>query len=106
MISFPRIAIIGAGPSGSTCSFFLSKHQIPHVLIDTADFPRDKICGDAISGKALHILRKMDPQIEDLGITMHDFRLPFQRKKLFDGLKPASHPSKVQCVLDHRWFPK
>jgi flavin-dependent dehydrogenase len=52
MNSHPRIAIIGAGPSGSTCSFFLSRFQIPHVLIDAAEFPRDKVCGDAISGKA------------------------------------------------------
>jgi geranylgeranyl reductase family protein len=73
MSKTPRIAIVGAGPSGSTCSFFLSQFQIPHVLIDSAEFPRDKICGDAISGKALHILRKMDPQVVESLQIISDF---------------------------------
>ncbi len=57
----PTPVIIGAGPAGATCSLFLSKHGIPHVIIDKARFPRDKVCGDALSGKVLPVLRKLDP---------------------------------------------
>jgi geranylgeranyl reductase family protein len=62
------IVIAGAGPAGSTASLFLSKQQIPHFILDKSFFPREKICGDAISGKASDILYKLDSQIhQELG---------------------------------------
>lgn len=57
------IVIIGAGPAGISASIHLCKLKIPHILIDKAQFPRDKICGDAISGKVTSILNKLDPAI-------------------------------------------
>jgi geranylgeranyl reductase family protein len=44
------VIIVGAGPAGSTCAAFLGKRGHKVLLIDKAKFPRDKICGDAISG--------------------------------------------------------
>ncbi|MFI5218545.1 MAG: NAD(P)/FAD-dependent oxidoreductase [Bacteroidia bacterium] len=55
------ITIIGAGPAGATASLFLAKEKIPHTIIDKAFFPRDKVCGDALSGKVLPILKKINP---------------------------------------------
>lgn len=55
------VAIIGAGPAGSSTSIFLSKAGIDHVLLDKAVFPRDKVCGDGCSGKTVHVLCKADP---------------------------------------------
>src|ERR1044072_9565842 len=52
--------IIGAGPAGAGTSFFLSKYGIPHVVIDKEKFPRDKVCGDAWSGKAVMTLTRAD----------------------------------------------
>ena len=57
------IVIIGAGPAGCSTSLFLSKHKIPHTIIDKAIFPRDKVCGDALSGKAVYVLNQLDPAI-------------------------------------------
>jgi len=59
------IAIIGAGPAGCSASMFLSKSGIPHVIFDKALFPRDKICGDALSGKSVSVLKKINPSIID-----------------------------------------
>ncbi len=58
-----KILITGAGPAGSATSLFLSRMSIPHMIIDKAVFPRDKICGDALSGKVVHVLNKLDPEI-------------------------------------------
>jgi flavin-dependent dehydrogenase len=58
MNSTSDIVIIGAGPAGATASLFLAKEKIPHTIIDKAIFPRDKICGDALSGKVRPILKK------------------------------------------------
>ena len=57
------IAIIGAGPAGAGTSLFLSKAGIKHTIFDTATFPRDKVCGDALSGKVVATLKKLDPTL-------------------------------------------
>lgn len=58
-----NIIILGAGPAGTTASLFLSKAKIPHILLDKAVFPRDKICGDALSGKVLPVLKKLNADL-------------------------------------------
>jgi len=57
------VVIVGAGPGGAATSMFLSKEKIPHLIIDKATFPRDKVCGDALSGKVISILNKYDKSI-------------------------------------------
>ncbi len=49
--------IVGAGPAGCGTSYFLSKAGIPHVILEKEVFPRDKVCGDAVSGKSAYVLR-------------------------------------------------
>jgi len=55
-----NVLIVGAGPAGSSLSLFLCKEKIPHLIIDKAIFPRDKICGDALSGKVIDVFKKLD----------------------------------------------
>lgn len=55
-----NVLIVGAGPAGATTSLFLEKKGIDHLVIDKAVFPRDKICGDALSGKVVEILEALD----------------------------------------------
>ena len=57
------ILIIGAGPGGAATALFLAKQGIPSILVDKATFPRDKICGDALSGKVVEVLRKLDASL-------------------------------------------
>jgi geranylgeranyl reductase family protein len=55
--------IVGAGPGGAATALKLSYLGIPSILIDKAKFPRDKVCGDAISGKVTTLLNRLDPDI-------------------------------------------
>jgi geranylgeranyl reductase family protein len=57
------VCIVGAGPGGVATALKLSYLGIPSILIDKATFPRDKICGDAISGKVTTLLNRLDPEI-------------------------------------------
>lgn len=57
-----EVVIVGAGPAGCFASFQLSKLSVPHVLIDKEKFPRDKICGDALSGKVLDAFQEVLPE--------------------------------------------
>lgn len=56
------VIIIGAGPAGAGVSIYLTKAGIPHVILEKESFPRDKICGDACSGKTAFVLRKANPE--------------------------------------------
>ena len=58
-----EVCIIGAGPGGCSTAMFLAKMGIPSLLVDKATFPRDKICGDGLSGWVLSTLNKLDPEI-------------------------------------------
>jgi geranylgeranyl reductase family protein len=58
-----KVCIIGAGPGGAVTAMFLAKKGISCVLIEKECFPRDKICGDALSGKVVSVLKKIDPEI-------------------------------------------
>ena len=57
------IAVIGAGPAGAAASLFLAKKGIKHVIFDKAEFPRDKICGDGLSGKVVALFNELDENI-------------------------------------------
>lgn len=59
------ICIVGAGPAGAGAALKLSYLGIPSILLDKATFPRDKVCGDAISGKVTMQLQRLDPAMHD-----------------------------------------
>lgn len=60
-----EVIIVGAGPAGSTASMQLSNQKVPHIVLEKGVFPRDKICGDALSGKVVNIIKKVRPELED-----------------------------------------
>jgi menaquinone-9 beta-reductase len=57
---YSDVVIVGAGPAGAATSLFLSREGIPHIILDKSTFPRDKVCGDALSGKVVGILNRLD----------------------------------------------
>lgn len=59
------ILIVGAGPAGATASMWLSANKVPHTIIDRSIFPRDKVCGDALSSKVFSILSQLEPDISE-----------------------------------------
>lgn len=58
-----QILIIGAGPGGVATALQLAKQNISCTVVDKAVFPRDKICGDALSGKVVEVLKKIEPDL-------------------------------------------
>jgi len=54
------VAIIGAGPSGCACALSLYGKGLRVVVIDKENYPRDKICGDAIPGPSFKAMRQIN----------------------------------------------
>lgn len=101
-----NVLIIGGGPGGAATALFLAKHGIKSVMVDKAMFPRDKICGDALSGKVVEVLKKLDPafvnQLEALhntfigsfGVTFvapsgEPLRVPFRNQNTANTAAPG-----------------
>jgi flavin-dependent dehydrogenase len=59
------VAVIGAGPAGSTLAALLARRGLSVALIDRDAFPRDKLCGEFLSYDAL-------PIAEALGVDLSD----------------------------------
>ncbi len=57
------VCIIGAGPAGCAAALKLDRLGIDCVLVEKSHFPRDKVCGDAISGKVIVNLKRIDPDL-------------------------------------------
>jgi flavin-dependent dehydrogenase len=50
------VLVVGAGPAGSAAAGVLARAGIKVVLADRRQFPRDKVCGDALIPDSLHAL--------------------------------------------------
>jgi geranylgeranyl reductase family protein len=53
------LAIVGGGPAGAAAAMYAARHGLSAVVVDRATFPRDKVCGDALSGKSMSILDEL-----------------------------------------------
>jgi menaquinone-9 beta-reductase len=53
------VIVVGAGPGGATAAMLLAQKGYDVLLVDRASFPRDKVCGDAIPGRALDLLASL-----------------------------------------------
>ncbi len=61
------IAIVGAGPAGSTAAYRLATAGASVLLLDKAKFPRDKPCGGGVTGRAARLLPfSIEPVVEDV----------------------------------------
>ena len=62
------LIIVGAGPAGATAALYAGRNNLNCIVVDKATFPRDKICGDALSGKSVRIFDELNltKEIEQL----------------------------------------
>ena len=43
------VLVVGAGPAGSVAALVLARAGVRVRLVDRAQFPRDKLCGDTLN---------------------------------------------------------
>ena len=53
------VVIVGGGPSGSACAYWLAHAGWSVCLIEKKHFPREKTCGDALTPRSVYQLSEM-----------------------------------------------
>jgi geranylgeranyl reductase family protein len=50
------VIVVGAGPAGSTTAFYLAQSGLDVLLLEKSRFPREKVCGDGLTPRAVKSL--------------------------------------------------
>ncbi len=58
-----EVIVVGAGPAGSSAAFHLARAGVDVLLLEKAEFPREKVCGDGLTPRAVHQLIRMGVDI-------------------------------------------
>jgi geranylgeranyl reductase family protein len=71
------VIVVGAGPGGAATAHYLAQGGAHVLLLDKAQFPRDKTCGDGLTPRALGMLADMGilSQAEQLGMRINGVHL-------------------------------
>jgi menaquinone-9 beta-reductase len=59
------VIVVGAGPAGSTTAFYLATAGLDVLLLEKTHFPREKVCGDGLTPRAVKALTAMGVPIAE-----------------------------------------
>ncbi|MFJ4030064.1 geranylgeranyl reductase family protein [Paenarthrobacter sp. NPDC089989] len=54
-----KVLIVGAGPAGSTAAYYLAQAGIDVTVLEKTAFPREKVCGDGLTPRAVREIQKL-----------------------------------------------
>jgi geranylgeranyl reductase family protein len=59
------VIVVGAGPSGATTAFYLAQSGLDVLLLEKSRFPREKVCGDGLTPRAVKTLVNMGISVSE-----------------------------------------
>jgi geranylgeranyl reductase family protein len=62
-----EVIVVGAGPAGSAAAYHLANAGIDVLLVEKSAFPRDKVCGDGLTPRAVKQLISMGLDLDEPG---------------------------------------
>ena len=70
------VIVVGAGPAGASTAYHLANAGVDVLLLEKSSFPRDKICGDGLTPRAVRALIGMGIDVDGPGWTKnHGLRI-------------------------------
>jgi geranylgeranyl reductase family protein len=72
------VVVVGAGPAGSAAAWALATAGLDAVVLEKARFPREKVCGDGLTPRAVKAL-------DDMGIDTSDGWVRHRGLRVFGG---------------------
>jgi geranylgeranyl reductase family protein len=76
------VVVVGAGPAGSTAAFHIARAGARVIILDRADFPREKPCGGGVTARAFERAPvDITPVVEQVVTKV---RFSYKLSKFFD----------------------
>ncbi len=70
------VIVVGAGPGGSATAYYLAQAGLDVLVLEKTAFPREKVCGDGLTPRAVRQLLGMGVDVESAGwIKNHGLRI-------------------------------
>ncbi len=102
------VIVVGAGPAGSAAAYWCASAGLTVLLLEKASFPRDKVCGDGLTPRAVKelvamgvALRESDGWIRNQGLRVigggHRLELPWPELSSY----PSYGLARSRMSLDH-----
>ncbi len=89
------VVIVGGGPSGAACAYWLADAGWSVCLIEKKTYPREKTCGDGLTPRSVHQLAAMGLESE---VAAHGHR--------YDGLRAFGFGASLELHWpEHPVFP-
>jgi menaquinone-9 beta-reductase len=64
--------VVGAGPGGSTAAYHLARHGVSVLLLEKSEFPREKVCGDGLTPRAVRQLVRLGVDTSEKAGWLHN----------------------------------
>ena len=88
------VLVIGGGPSGSACAYWLAEAGWDVALVESKVFPRDKTCGDGLTPRSVR-------QLADMGVEGS-----LAGAHRYDGMRAHGYGQVLDMAWpDHPTFP-
>jgi geranylgeranyl reductase family protein len=90
------VIVVGAGPAGSATAYHLAQAGLDVLLLEKTEFPREKICGDGLTPRAVTQLVRMGVDTSTANGWLHNKGLRILgggRRLELDWPELASHPN-------------
>ncbi|MGH9188725.1 MAG: geranylgeranyl reductase family protein [Acidimicrobiales bacterium] len=83
----PDVLVVGGGPSGAACAYWLAEAGHDVLLVEKKRYPREKTCGDGLTPRAVR-------QLDDMGLADQ-----LARHHRFEGLRSIAFGRTIEL----RW---
>ncbi|XVU25719.1 geranylgeranyl reductase family protein [Actinoplanes sp. CA-054009] len=64
--------VVGAGPGGSAAAYHMARHGLRVLLLEKTEFPREKVCGDGLTPRAVRQLVRMGVDTSEKAGWLHN----------------------------------
>jgi len=100
------VLIVGAGPAGAVAGVVLARAGARVRLVDRADFPRDKLCGDTVNPGALARLRHLGlaDGVDARGLRVDGMLVTGERGAAIRGRYPGGLYGRAILRRDLDWL--